>query len=128
MYKAHKYLLKNPYVSVVTMYPKNLNKDETYFIECANRSIFYSYGSNLQLVYEKSKIIVSNTYPIIAVEPGGESLKTFKHPLNAMYIIGDNINDNFKVDFILSEDTFSSLFADQVASIVMYDRYIKNIN
>jgi hypothetical protein len=65
-----------------------------------------------------------NTGTYVWVEQGGESLKTYKHPKDAIYIFGPDYGN-------LKESTIEipikqGIYADIACGIVLADRYMKN--
>lgn len=85
---------------------------------------FFDAEINTQIIDSHADI----EYPLVQVEPGGQTLEIFTHPINCVYVFGDDYArgvDRLKGAPLVSIPSAIPLYAVQACAMVLYDRSTK---
>jgi hypothetical protein len=130
----------NSGIYLIAFYPSpETNGQNRYIIDCTYRALKDTYRCNIMVISDPKEANELMTFiPIIAIEEENkntQALANFEHPEKAAYLVGNSqyrwpsywFNNVVAKVHIPTPVHDAPLYGFQAASIVLNDRYIKNV-
>ncbi len=106
-----------------------------YIYEFHFRSLCFTFGIEMQLVYTPEEIIIPDTRPIISVEESRDNIQSishtdFTHPTKAIYVVGNSKyqypSDFLDVDYkthISVPHAEHPMYGSQAMAVILTDKF-----